>query len=155
MPSRRHGEDGAATVEFALILPILLVIVALMAPLVRAGYEYMVLQRAVSHGVRFASRADVNPRNDGGTWTRRPSEAEVQSFVRDAAAPITVAAGDVAVNPIPRLALPGEQITVTANYTIRYGFLADIANSIKTIFFGGAGLITDRAVTVSARGREE
>lgn len=155
MLTRRRSEEGGATVEFALVLPILLAMIVFMAPLVKAGYEYMVLQRAVAHGVRFASRADVNPRNDGGVLTRRPSQAEVQQFVITAAQPIGMTPGDITVSPNPRLAVPGEQIVVTANYTISFGVLADIANSVKAALFGGGTFIADRPVTVSARGREE
>jgi Flp pilus assembly protein TadG len=155
MVTRKRREDGAAALEFGLVLPILLVIVTGMAPLVKAGYEYMVLQRAVSHGVRFASRADVNPRSDGGTLTRRPSPGEVKSFVVNAAQPLNIAPGNVTVSPNPREALPGEQIEITASHTISFGVIGDIANSVSQVLFGGGAYLSDKQVTVSARGREE
>lgn len=155
MVTRKRREEGAAALEFGLVLPILLVIVTGMAPLVKAGYEYMVIQRAVAHGVRYASRADVNPRRDGGTVTRRPSPAEVQAFVANAAQPLNVSPSNVTVSPNPRQALPGEPIEVTTTYTLTFGVIGDIANSVSQILFGGGAYLSDQPVTVSSRGREE
>jgi Flp pilus assembly protein TadG len=156
MVRRTRGEEGAAAVEFAIIVSILLMLFTIVAPIVRSGYEYMVLQRAVSHGVRFASRADVNPRvSDSGTLTRRPSVAEVRQFVVEAAQPLGVTAADITVAPEPRVAMPGAQVEVSASYTISYGILGSIANGIKSALFGGGDVLSDYEVTVSGRGREE
>jgi Flp pilus assembly protein TadG len=154
MLRRTRREDGAAAVEFAIVLPLLLVFLALVAPLVQFGYEYMVLQRAASHGVRYASRADVNPRVVEGGPTRRPSVDEVAQFVSDSANG-RVAANQVTVTPNPRLALPGELITVSVDYEVSYGPLAGVASAVKSTFFGGSAFPTSTPVTVSARGREE
>lgn len=156
MLRRIRREDGAAAVEFAMILSILLLLFSFVAPIVKSGYEYMVLQRAVSHGVRYASRVDVNPRSDGaGGLTRRPSPAEVKQFVVDSAQPLQVALADVTVNPSPRNVLPGAQIEVSANYTMSYGIMGKFANTVKATFWGGDDLLADWPVIVSARGREE
>jgi len=156
MVRRARGEEGAAAVEFGIILPILLVLLTFVAPIVKSGYEYMVLQRAVSHGVRFASRADVNPRvSDSGTLTRRPSTAEVRQFVVQAAQPVGISASNITVIPEPRAAMPGSQVQVSADYTMDYGPLGDMANGVKKMLFGGGDLLSDFEVTVSARGREE
>ena len=149
-------EEGAAALELGIILPILLVLFAFVAPFIKFGYDYMVLQRAVSHGVRYASRVDVNPvvRSDG-TIGRRPLPAEVKSFVASSSNG-KVQAATVTVDPNPSLALPGEQITVKVDYVLSFGALADIANSVKGAFFGGGAFLPDSTtVTVSARGREE
>lgn len=148
-------EEGAAAVEFGLILPLLLVFLAMVAPVIKFGYDYMVLQRAVSHGVRYASRADINPvvRSDGSLG-RRPLPSEVRAFVSDSSNG-KVLAETVDVTPNPTLALPGEQITVAVDYELSYGPLADIANAVKGLFFGGGAFLPPTTVTVSARGREE
>ena len=148
-------EEGAAAVEFGIILPILLVLLAFVAPFIKFGYDYMVLQRAVSHGVRYASRADVNPveRSDGSLG-RRPLPSEVQSFVADSSNG-KVLANTVSVTPNPTAALPGEPIVVEVDYEFTYGPLADIANAVKGLFFGGGAFLPPTTVTVSARGREE
>jgi hypothetical protein len=149
-------EEGAAAVEFGIILPILMVFLAFVAPVIKFGYDYMVLQRAVSHGVRYASRADINPivRSDGSTG-RRPVPSEVKEFVSDSSNG-KVLAETVDVTPNPALALPGELITVAVDYELSYGPLADIANAVKGAFFGGGAFLpSSTTVTVSARGREE
>lgn len=149
-------EEGAASMELGIVLPILLILLALVAPLVKAGFEYMVLQRAVAHGVRYASRADVNAHiAPDGSYSRRPSPGEVAAFVKDAASPITIDPADVTVSPNPMLSLPGEPIVVTARNTVTYGPLASIATAVKNLFFGGGTSPPTTVVTVSARGREE
>jgi hypothetical protein len=149
-------DDGAAALEFAIILPILLALLAFVAPFIKFGYDYMVLQRAVAHGVRYASRADINPvvRSDGSVG-RRPLPSEVKTFVSNSSNG-KVLASTVDVTPNPTLAVPGELITVEVDYEMSYGPLADIANGVKELFFGGGAFLpSSTTVTVSARGREE
>lgn len=150
----RRGEDGVIAVEFGLILPILLVFLAAVAPLVKFGYDYMVVQRATAHGVRFASRADVNARSVDGSLVRRPSAGEVAAFVSDSSNG-KVDSSAVTVVPNPRQALPGEAINVSVDFTVSYGPLAGIANAVKGAFFGGGELLPPTQITVSAWGREE
>jgi hypothetical protein len=159
MLSRLRREDGAAALEFGLVLPILLIVAAMTFPLLKAGYEYIALSRAVSHGVRYASRADENARYapDGVTLTRRPTASEVDAYVRDAVGPeLSDNVTAVTVTPEPFGALPGEPIDITATYQVSYGVLADIANAVHGVFFGGGAYLPETSeVTVSARGREE
>jgi len=152
MRTLRQSEEGTAAMELGIILPLLLVLAALVAPLVKFGYEYMEVQRAASHGVRYATRADVNARPDG--LGRRPRVADVRQFVSDSSGG-KVAATAVSVVPDPSRAVPGEVITVSIDHQLSYGALADIANGIKSAFFGGGAFLPPQTVTVSARGREE
>lgn len=154
MKSKIADEKGASTVELGMLLPVLMVLLAVTVPLIRAGWEYMVVSRAVSHGVRYASRADVNPRvSSPGALTRRPTTSEVQAFVADAATPLSP--GAVAVTPEPSGALPGEPIHVSATYEMSFGPLASVANTLRGAFFGGQIFPTTTQVTVSSKGREE
>lgn len=146
-------EEGASTVELAIVLPMLLLLIASIAPLVKTGYEYMVVQRAVAHGVRFATRVDANA--TVAVPTRRPTQAQVKDFVSTAAEPLTLPAANVTVSPNPATTLPGVGIEVRATYTMNYGILATFVNNIKSVFFGGSAFPTSRTVTVSGRGREE
>jgi hypothetical protein len=159
MFTRVRREDGAATLEFGLVLPILLVLAAMTFPLLKAGYEYIALTRAVSHGIRYASRADENARYapDGVTLTRRPTASEVDAFVREAVGPgLSENVDEVTVDPEPFGALPGEPIKIEATYQVSYGVLDDIANAVRGVFFGGGAYLPDSTpVTVSAKGREE
>ncbi len=150
-------DEGAAAVELSIVLPILMVFLAFVAPIIKFGYEYMVIQRAAAHGVRYASRTDPNARyaEDGVTLTRRPSSGEVRQFVSDSSDG-TIDPAAVEVNPSPMFAVPGELVTVTIAHEMDYGPLADIANAVKGAFFGGGAFLpSSTTVTVSARGREE
>ncbi|MGH2769039.1 MAG: TadE/TadG family type IV pilus assembly protein, partial [Actinomycetota bacterium] len=132
-------DDGASTLELGLVFPVLLLLAALTFPLVKAGYEYIVVSRAVAHGLRYATKTDENARiGPSGELTRRPTVAEVADFVRSAAAPLTVL--DVTATPDPSGALPGEPVEIRATYRVSYGVLDDLANGIKGVFFGGGSL---------------
>ncbi|HEX2258705.1 MAG TPA: hypothetical protein VHJ40_03075 [Actinomycetota bacterium] len=157
MLARFRRDDGASTLEFGLVVPILMVLMAMTFPLLKAGYEYIVLSRAVSHGIRYASRADENPRvGPTGELTRRPTEGEVDAFIRDSAPQISICPACIDVTPDPSGALPGEPIQIQATYQVTFGVLDDIANAVRGVFFGGGAYLPETSeVTVSARGREE
>src|SRR5688572_23393205 len=141
--------------ELGLLVPVLMLLLVTVLPLVKAGWEYMLVSRASAHGIRYATRVDVNARTtSSGVLTRRPTTAEVDAFVRDAASPLSLSS--VTVSPEPITTLPGDLITVRTSYTVRFGPLAGIANSVKTSFFGGGDILPEsKEITVSARGREE
>lgn len=153
MTRRLLRDDGTSVIELAFVLPVLLLVVALTVPTVKAGWEYVTLTRATSHGVRYASRVDVNARDSAVGLTRRPTAAEVEAFVRDAAGGLGLT--EVTVTPEPAGALPGETIRVTATHEITFGPLADLANAVGGLFGEGALLPQSKSVTVSATGREE
>ena len=148
-------DDGVSTLELGMILPVLLLILTVVMPVVKAGWEYMVVSRASAHGIRYATRVDPNARvSASGTLTRRPTTAEVETFVRESASPLNL--GSVSVSPEPATTLPGDLVTVRTTYTVGFGPLAGIANSVKTSFFGGSDILPEsKEITVSARGREE
>jgi hypothetical protein len=147
-------EEGASILEFGIVFPILLLLMAMTFPLLKGGYEYISLSRAVASGVRYASRTDENVRvGPSGTLTRRPTEGEVAAFVTDAIAPLNI--DSVTVFPDPTRALPGEPIKVTATYTISYGVMADVANAVHSALGLGGNLAQTTVITVSGRGREE
>jgi hypothetical protein len=148
-------DDGVSTVELAFIVPFLLLLMTTVIPIVKAGWEYMAVSRATAHGIRYATRVETNARySPAGDLTRRPTRGEVQDFVKEAAGPLTLSS--VSVSRDPSKSLPGVLITVKSSYVITFGPLAEIANSVKTTFFGGNPLLPEsKEITVSARGREE
>ncbi|HYZ91198.1 MAG TPA: hypothetical protein VFA34_02250 [Actinomycetota bacterium] len=153
--ARLRREDGVAAVELGLLLPVLLLLLTVVMPLIKGGWEYMVVSRATAHGIRYATRADPNAHlTSGGMLTRRPTAAEVDAFVRDAADPIALTS--VSVTPEPAGSLPGEVITLRARYQVTFGPLAVAANEVKSLFFGGGAFLPEsKEITVSTRGREE
>lgn len=80
MREREHGEQGASAVEFALILPLLLLLVFGIIQFGLVFFGYQGLQASAREGARFASRpeattveADQRVRSstafDSTTWT--------------------------------------------------------------------------------------
>ena len=147
-------DDGSSSFELAWVLPILLLVLALMVPTLQAGWQYMTMSRATASGIRYATRVDPNARESSVGLTRRPTAAEVDAFVREAAQPLELES--VTVTPEPAGALPGEAITVTVSHEVVFGPLASLANGVAGLFFSGGELLPEtKTVTVSARGRQE
>lgn len=158
---RLRDEHGVSSLEFGLILPVLMLVLSATVPILQAGWSYLTLSRAAAAGVRYASRADTNAREFSDCdarsgLTRRPKRCEVEAFVRDAAGPLnltavqTLVGGDPSVEPAD--ALPGETITVVATHEVRFFLpLAGVANA----FFGSELLPESKVIVISAQGREE
>lgn len=148
-------EDGISTLELGLVLPVLLLLMTLVIPLVMGGWKYMVVSRASAHGIRYATRVDTNAHvSSEGHLTRRPTAAEVEAFVRDAAAPLELTS--VSVAPEPVTTLSGDLISLETRYVVSFGPVAGLANAVKTSLFGGSDILPEsKQITVSARGREE
>ena len=154
MLRRLRDDDGVSTLELAWVLPILLLVLSIVLPSLGAGLKYMTLSRATASGIRYATKVDANARESAVGLTRRPTAAEVDTFVREAAQPLDLQSVDV--SPEPAGALPGEAITVTVSHEVSFGPLASLANSLSSVFFGGGELLPETTtVTVSARGRQE
>lgn len=159
MRSRLRNDRGVAALELALLLPLLLLILMVAVPLVIEGWDYLVVTGATNSGIRYASRVDENARTTStfspacsvSSPTRRPSPCEVQQFVRQAAMPLAVT---VTVSPDPTLTLPGEPITVTATYTVKFP-LATAVNAFGRLLGGSLSIPTSTVINITAQGREE
>jgi hypothetical protein len=152
---RLRADDGLSTLELGLVLPVFLVLLSIVMPIVDAGRQYVTATRAAAAGIRYATRVDVNPRiADDGTLTRRPSATEIAAFVEDAASDVDLQA--VTTSPEPRSSLSGDLITVRVTYRTTFGPVAEFANAVKQLFFGGSDLLPElKDITVTAKGREE
>lgn len=102
-------ESGAAIVEFALVLVLL---VGLLMGIVEFGRAYnakLALQHAVREGVRV--------------WATAQTDADVLQKTKDAtifAAEPTVTLAAANVNPGPEGCVPGEPTSVTATYNFQF-----------------------------------
>jgi Flp pilus assembly protein TadG len=114
-PRARPGEKGAAAVEFAIILPLLLLIIAGIVDFGRAFFTQVVLTNAAREGARAA--------------VVRVSEADVQARTLAAANPLTPT-----VIPGTCPATGGTFVTVTVTEEFNWIILEPISN-----FFGGVG----------------
>jgi Flp pilus assembly protein TadG len=134
--SRAHvrSERGAELVEFAIVLPVLLLITMGIVDFGFMFQRYVVLTNAAMEGARIA----VLP-----GYTTPDVQARVQQYASNGGIPGTVPAVVTNVNlPAPGGATwPGKQVTVTHDYGFNY------LGPIAAIFGGGSG----RTVTLTAR----
>ena len=149
-----------STLELAIVLPALMMLLVAFVPVVQAGVGYMIVSRAASAGLRYASRVDENARRAStGELTRRPSGAEVDEFVRDAASPLTPTTVETRVSGVvadPSSALPGETVTVGVTYEVTFGPLATLVNAAMQLVPGGPAVLPmSKTVSVTSHGREE
>lgn len=129
---RRMGwrsDEGAALVEFAIAVPLLLLVLWCMVDFSRAYYTSNSLATAVREGARYAA-VQKDP---------TASEAQIDSVVRRAFTPL---GGDTLTNSVIVLtdsALTGGYVAVTvSNYTW-------VKVTPLTLFTGGQILMTRRA----------
>lgn len=109
MPLQRFVDEerGAAIVEFALVLPILLLVLWGIVDIGRAFYTLNTLASAVREGARAGAVMAVRPDNSANTATIRTT---VGNAFAPIGPPLDPAKVGVAVNDITR------QVTVTATY---------------------------------------
>jgi Flp pilus assembly protein TadG len=121
--SRWRSEDGAQLVEFALVLPLLLLVVLGIAEFGFIFQRYEVLTNAAREGARIAvlpgySDADV--------------QARVAAYVTAGRVPTTGTNPNVAVTSVPIPTTPGGPVLtgkrVTVTYTHSYMFLTGIGS---------------------------
>jgi len=97
----RGGERGSAVVEFALVMPLLLLVALALVQIAVIGRDRLVLEHAARAGAREAA---VDP-----------DDAVVRSIVADAAAPLDPS--DVAVD-IERAGTFGDPVVVRVVYDV-------------------------------------
>jgi Flp pilus assembly protein TadG len=125
----RHarGERGQGLVEFAVVIPVLLLVVCSIAEFGNLLRVQIQIQNAIREGARFT--AIGGPANyhgtgvTGGGSTGCPSTADIQTVVRSTAANLSISVTDPTYNPSPCGActqlttLP--EITVKGTYTYK------------------------------------
>lgn len=101
----RRGQHGQSLVEFALILPVLLIILSGVLDLGRLYYAYVAVTDAAAEGASYAS---IRPTDRDGIYARAQS----------ASGGMVVLDPDlVEVAPDPPPTTSGAQIAVTVSYT--------------------------------------
>jgi len=117
---RRFGRDqkGQSVVEFALVVPILLLLVLGIMEFGRAYSANLALQNAVREGARLAVT--------GATDT------QIVQRVKDSAPTLDSSRLTVTVSPATRR--QGDNVAVVATYQFKYitPFIQDITGSLKT-----------------------
>ncbi len=100
------SEKGAAAVEFALILPLLVLLVFGIIEFGRVYNIYLTVTHAAREGARIAS-----VRNGTGA-----TDEEIKQIVDDRS-PIYITSSNVEINPGPDFKTPGQPIDVGVHYT--------------------------------------
>ena len=95
----KRSERGSNLVEFALVLPLLVLILAGMADIGRAFNSYMVITNAAREGARAASRLSCYPTDAA---QRAAYKARIEQIVRDEVAGSAVPPGDLTYCHRPR-----------------------------------------------------
>ena len=121
----RNRERGAAAVEFALVVPLLLVLVLGITEFGRAYHFQTTLSGAAREGVRAAALDNTGA-----------SVAAAQSKAKSAAPSLDLTNGQIVVSPSAASCTSGAQVTVTINYTM----------PLLTSFFGPSIDLTGEGV---------
>lgn len=97
-------EKGQAMVEFALVLPILLILLLGIVEFGQIYYSYMVIQNASRDGARY-----------GSVWA---TNTEINQIVYDKTNQLKQENLAITIQPEPALRKRGEQIKVQINYQV-------------------------------------
>ncbi len=155
MRRRTGSESGVATVEFALLLGVLLGLVALAWPLGSTFASKLSLDRAMNDVVRYATASPNAPAYDpdGTATTRRPTCTEVthELYRSLGIANDTTAQSQYTIAPFtcPNNLAPGQTFSITVTKTSNLGPLGDLLS------MAGITHSSTVAVTAAASGREE
>ncbi len=122
---RRQGEEGAAAVEFALVLPILVVLLLGMMEFGLVFYRQQVITNASREGAR-AGIIVGDP---------RPTEAEIRNVVESYLTSASLDTGSATISVTGAQGISGSSLTVRVQYP--YNFIA-LNNFIGSL---GANLI--------------
>ena len=142
------SDRGAAALEMALVLTLLITLLTLTAPLAQVLLRKIALERVAGASARFATAVGVKPRY--GVAGRRPTIGEVVAKatadwgVGALTAPITVL-----LSKSPAVAHAGDQVEVTVSTTVDLGLLGDLLR------FANITSGTSVTMTAKAVGRQE
>jgi len=126
---------GQSLVEFALTLPLLLLLVFTFLDLGRAVYYYSAVSNAVREGARFASVTPLDLYCAAGDTSCDADRTEVQNVVQNYSIAVAIDSSKIEVSePAPNSGDP-PYVTVQATYefTPITPFLAQIVGSGNTI----------------------
>lgn len=111
---RTRGERGANLVEFAIVAPLLVLLLLGIADIGRAFYSYITITNAAREGVRFASRFPDNLAN-----------IQAAAIRETVGTPITLSTGDITV-PSGFNGTRGNPITVRVQHPYAMLFLSGL-----------------------------
>jgi Flp pilus assembly protein TadG len=133
-----RSERGAAAVELALFLPLLAFALAAASFVATLLLDYHSLTDLSESGVRYATRAQLNPETSG-VYRFRPTAAEVVAYVEDSAGEQGLEVTSISVSPDPSASFPGTPVTVSVTARLGEGVLGALARNIAEGLPGSFG----------------
>ena len=133
-PRKRPRERGAAAVEFALVLPLLFLVIAGIVDFGRALYTEVILTNAAREGVRAAVMADTSQ-------TQSQVLANVQSRARVAAVGLDVSPAKLGIT-LPQYCGGTTPINGSVNVVYKFDWLM-LGPALKLISAGTAPNLPD------------
>ena len=119
----RH-ERGQSLVEFAIMLPVLLILLMGVVDLGRAYYTYLALRDAAAEGANFGA---VYPHCVSSAECANPNNI-VHRVRQSAPSGGLVNWSDAIISPVVPSPTPGQSLTVTVSFT--YTIITPVANAI-------------------------
>jgi len=135
---RLRRERGAAAVELALFLPLLVFAFAAVTSVVGLILDYHALTDISSTGARYATRAGLDP-EDPGEYAFRRSVPQVQAYVNQLASREGLEVESITVSPAPNQSFAGTPITVSVTVRLAEGVLGALARNVADAFPGSFG----------------
>jgi hypothetical protein len=123
---RRFNRSGQALVEFALVLPLVLLLVVGMLEFARAWNLHQVMTDAVREGARRALLADLPPGSEAMDSVKAPIWRYLAQFGYDPNY------GAVTVTPLADFKNPGKNITVTLTLPYKIWAVGETAFTMRS-----------------------
>jgi Flp pilus assembly protein TadG len=137
---RNRNERGMAAVEFALVLPIAMLLVAAIIELGTAFYRQQILTGAVREAARIGALA-ADP---------RATEGEIVSTLTDFLSDAGLDGATASVSVSGAGGASGEALTVSATYPTSTGFLSSMLTAAHSTY-GSSGGTMPSILTLEAR----
>jgi Flp pilus assembly protein TadG len=134
---RLRDQRGAAAVELAMFVPLLVMMFTGAAFVVRLVLGYHALTDLSETGARYATRAQLDP--DTGEYRFRPTATEVTAYIQSVADEKGLDLQAVSVSPDPSTAYPGTPVTISVTAVIDRGVIGRAAREMGEAFPGMFG----------------
>ena len=126
----RRGSDGQSLVEFALVIPILLIMLMIAMDFGRMFFSYVQLTNAAREGANYAI---LHPQDTAGIQGRALQETNAQSQAGEGSPTVTVACSPGTCADASTSNPTGPQNTVTVTVTRPFSFLTPVVGSLTQL----------------------
>ena len=129
---KRNGEQGAAAIEFALVLPLLIILFFGIIECSIILYDKAVITNASREGARVGIVYRFDPSNTGGA--NHPGDTEIENTINNYIQNHLISLGAPSTAQIPTPTRTGDAagdiLTVTVNYNYHFLVLPDFITTL-------------------------